>query len=91
MKNKLIAIALICASSISLQTQAIDGYDYDNTTAVEVEQEDLIKVGEDAVIYDYENSYRDVEITGISRTGNIIEVEVYDYDAGMYRYLEMED
>jgi hypothetical protein len=70
---------------------AWDGYDYENGTYVEIDKGNLVREGHNIEIYDYSGGYKDVEVTGISRSGGEVEVEVYDSKTGQHRTLSMED
>ncbi len=85
--NKLLAILLLSVSSISFGADVTSGYD-DYGTYVEWESD--ITVDEEYQMYDSEYGYRDVEVTDIDHSGHTVEVEIYDYDSGEYRYIEME-
>lgn len=68
-----------------------DGYDHDSGNYIEIEEDNLVRSGNDIEIYDYEdNSYKDVEVQDIQEYGNSVELEVYDYDTGEYRTFEMD-
>ena len=88
MKKMTLAIILTALSAGAI---ALDGYDYDSGSFVEIESGNLVRSGNDIEIYDYDDGqYHDVEVQDINRYGSTVEVEVYDYETGEYRTLEMD-
>ena len=87
--KKLILSFLVLVAPAAI---AWDGYDYDKGSHVEIEKGNLVREGQDIEIYDYSGGgYKDVEVTGISRSGSSVDVEIYDHDSGEYRTLTMDD
>lgn len=86
-------ILVILASLIFVfPAMAWEGFDYSKGGAVEIEQGNLVREGEDIEIFDYNaGEYRNVEVQDVNRYSGSTEVEVYDYETGEYRTLEMDD
>ncbi len=70
---------------------SLEEFDYDTGEYIEIDDEDVLKPGNQIVIYDYaDQSYHEVEIVSLSLR-KIAEMEVYDYDADEYRTFELPD
>ena len=60
-----------------------EGVDLDTGNDVEIERGNLVRRGNDIEIYDYgDNSYKDVEVTGIYRDNDSVIIDIYDYENG---------
>lgn len=83
---------LVLLYLMSVIVYAWDGYDYEKGNYIEIDKGNLVRSGRDIEIYDYNDGrYKDVEVQGIERYGNSVEIEVYDYSTGEYRTFEMDD
>lgn len=59
---------------------AWDGYDFENSSHVEIVKENLVHLGWDIEMYGYgTGEYKDVEVQSIRGSRSVAEVEVYDY------------
>jgi hypothetical protein len=86
MKRLLLMMVLMASPAL-----AWDGYDWDTNSYVEIEEGNLVREGQDIEIYDWrDHSYRDVQVEDIRSYGSSVEIEVYDYDKGEYRTLDMD-
>jgi hypothetical protein len=84
-----IALVLTIAT---LPALAWDGSDSETGESVSIEQGNLVRTDEDIQILDEaDGEHHDVNVASITRYGSTVELEVYDYDTGEYRTLEMED
>ena len=64
------------------------GFDYQTGNYVEIDQGTLVRRGLDIIFYDYgTGEYHDGAVEGITQIGNEIELEIYDYTLGEYRYI----
>ena len=72
---------------------AWSGYDWNKGSYVDIERDNLVRPGRDIEIYDYgtNGGYKDVEVQSIHNYGSHTEVEVYDYNSGEYRTLDMDN
>ena len=87
--KKLAVIALLILPSVAM---AWDGYDAESGESVEIGQGNLVRPGENIEVYNNDTGeYSDVGVESIQRSGSSVEVEVYDYDSGEYRTLDMDD
>lgn len=74
-----------------LFTIAWDGTD-ENGHAVEIESDNLVRVGNDIEVFDYtDGEYKDVSVEDITRYGNTVEIEAFDYSTGETITYTMED
>lgn len=90
MKKIMLIIMILFAQAEFLY--AWDGYDYDNDNFVEIEEGNLVRSGNDIEVYSYgSGEYHDVTVESITRYGNSVELEVYNWDTGSYETYEMED
>jgi len=70
---------------------SLEGFDYDTGDYIEIDDEDVLRPGNQIAIYDYaDQTYHEVEIASLSLS-KITEMEVYDYDADQYRTFELPD
>ena len=78
--------------SVSEFISAWEGYDYETGIYIEIEEDNLVRRGEEIEYYDWdEGEYRTGQVQDIERTGSGVEVEVYDYESGDYRTFEMDE
>ena len=70
---------------------AWEGYDYDSSSYIEIEQGALVREGEEIEYYDYgSGEYKTATVESVQSTGSSAEVEVYDYETGEYKTFEMD-
>lgn len=85
-------IAAIAALTASASALAWSGSDNETGAAVEIEQGNLVRSGNEIEVYDYDKGeYRDVTVESIQRYGGTVEVEVTDNETGETRTLDMND
>ncbi len=83
----LIFTFLIFLSSIVF---AWEGYDPLNNAAVAIEKGNLVREGEAIEILDYSTGqYHSVDVESVRQIGGTTEVEVFDYNIGDFRILDM--
>ena len=70
---------------------AWDGIDTETGESVEIDKGNLVRRGQDIEIWSDKDGYHDVTVENITRFGSSVDIEVYDYNKGEYRTLEMED
>ncbi len=89
---KTILFALLFVTYAPFTCLAWDGYDYGNSTFVEIDHGNRVRSGNDIEFFDYcDSSYHDATVDGVTRYGNTVDVEVVDNNTGQSRTLEMED
>lgn len=89
MKSIFVALALCVLSAT--YGMAWSGYDYQNGTYVDIDKGNLVRPGTTIDIYDYSSGYKSVDVESVRSTGlGTVEVEVYDYDSGEHRTIEMD-
>lgn len=67
---------------------AWEGYDYESGSYIEIEDGNLVRLGNGIEVYDYDTGeYHNVEVQSVDSD----EVEVYDYETGEYRIFGMEN
>jgi len=78
--------------AIGISAYSWEGYDYENSSYVEIERGNLVRTGKDIELYDYSTGdYKSYEVESIQRSGSTVEIELYDYEKGTYRTVEMTD
>jgi hypothetical protein len=71
---------------------AWDGTDTGTGAAVQIEQGNTVRTGNDIQLYDEDaGEYHDVTVEHINRLGSSVEVDVYDSDTGENRTLQFDD
>jgi hypothetical protein len=76
---------------IETQLYAWDGYDWANSSSVQIDKGELVREGESVEFYDYGSSeYRSIDIDSIETTGDNVEITGIDSETGEQRTFEME-
>ncbi len=89
---KTILFALLFVTYAPFTCLAWGGYDYSNSTFVEIEHGNRVKSGSDIEFFDYDDSaYHDATVDSVTRYGDTVDIEVEDSNTGQNRTLEMED
>lgn len=83
-------LLVLLVYSLSMSAFGWNGYDYENSTYVEIEKGNLVRRGREIELYDYQRGYINVEVESIRRVGSKVEVEVTDLETGELRTLEMD-
>ena len=82
------ALALLLLFSAPAFAAAVEGYDYESGSYVELDTE-YVKQGMNVDMYDYDTGdYHDVDVEVVQRYGR--DVEVYDNTTGEYRTIELQ-
>jgi hypothetical protein len=90
MKKILIKI-IFGLTLLPLTLSALEGYDYETGTHVEIEDGNLVREGQEIEYYDYDTGdYRHGDVESVQKSGSGAEVEVYDQESGEYRTFEMD-
>ena len=88
MKKVIVLVLLL----MCIPVYAWEGYDYEANSAVSIGKGNLVRRGSEIEVFDYgAGEYKNYEVEYINRVGNIVKVEVYDYENDTYRTLEMHD
>jgi hypothetical protein len=92
MKRLFLGTFFFCLMFITTHAFAWSGKNVETGTDIEIEEGNLVRVGEDIEIYDYDNNeYKTVEVEDVTRYGDSVEIETYDYKTGETETFEMED
>lgn len=76
---------------VAISCFAWGGYDLKTGECVEIGKGNLVRRGRDIEIYDCKDGkYKIVNVKSISKVGDSVEIEVYDYESNKIRILEME-
>jgi hypothetical protein len=76
---------------VAISCFAWGGYDLKTGECVEIGKGNLVRRGRDIEIYDCKDGkYKIVNVKSISKVGDSVEIEVYDYEKNKIRILEME-
>ncbi|WP_107770110.1 DUF5334 family protein [Campylobacter concisus] len=76
---------------VAISCFAWGGYDLKTGECVEIGKGNLVRCGRDIEIYDCKDGkYKIVNVKSISKVGDSVEIEVYDYEKNKIRILEME-
>nr|DAY01253.1 MAG TPA: protein of unknown function (DUF5334) [Caudoviricetes sp.] len=76
---------------VAISCFAWSGYDLETGECVEIGKGNLVRRGRDIEIYDCKDGkYKIVNVKSISKVGDSVEIEVYDYEKNKIRILEME-
>lgn len=84
------SVTLIALMS-SMPALAWSGFDYENSTFVDIDKGSLVRRGKEIDIYDYSRGYIPVEIEHIHDRGYSVELEVREVDTGKTRTLDMDE
>jgi hypothetical protein len=88
-RNGMLALFITLASTHS--SVAWDGQDVETGEGVEIEKGQLVREGEAIEFFDAKTGeYHEGEVSGITRSGGTVELEVEDSTTGETRTLEME-
>ena len=90
---KQIHISIISLSFISLSSAfAWEGTDQNTGNKIEIEKGNSVEDGKEIEIYDHdEDIHKTIEISGVNRFGNTVEIEGTDIETGEEHILEMDD
>ena len=76
---------------VAISCFAWSGYDLETGECVEIGKGNLVRRGRDIEIYDCKDGkYKIVNVKSISKVGDSVEIEVYDYEKNKTRIFEME-
>lgn len=77
--------------TVAISCFAWGGYDLKTGECVEIGKGNLVRRGQDIEIYDCKDGkYKIVNVKSISKVGDSVEIEVYDYKKNKVRIFEME-
>lgn len=86
---RLIMLVMMLFSGAAL---AWEGFDYTSGSSIQIDAGNLVRNGETIEYFDYgTGNYHVAQVQSVSRTGVIVELQVYDETTEQYRSFQMHD
>lgn len=87
-----LVILFVALTTFTASAHAWDGVNTETGNEVVIEKGNLVRTGRDIEVYDSNSGeYIDMSVESMTRTGNSVEIELYNSDTGETQTYEFED